>query len=50
MWPIITAMARSYAPQIVLPAAMVAGFIGEKVLSGRGGGGGEIEMPRIEHT
>ena len=29
MWPVITAMARSYAPQIVLPAAMVAGFIGE---------------------
>jgi len=28
MWPIITAMARTYAPQIVLPAAMVAGFIG----------------------
>ena len=29
MWPVITAMAGSYAPQIVLPAAMVAGFIGE---------------------
>ena len=35
MWPIITAMARSYAPQIVLPAAMVAGTIGEKVYIGK---------------
>ena len=29
MWPVITALARSYAPQIVFPAALVMGFIGE---------------------
>ena len=31
MWPIIMNLARSYAPQLVFPAACVAGFIGEKV-------------------
>ena len=32
MWPVITALARSYAPQIVFPAALVMGFIGEDFL------------------
>ena len=32
MWPVITALARSYAPQIVFPAALVMGFIGEAFL------------------
>lgn len=43
-------MARSYAPQIVLPAAMVAGFIGEKVFIGESGGKEKIEMLRSEHN
>ena len=35
MWPVIMNVARAYAPQIVLPAAMVCGFIGENFLLGR---------------
>ena len=39
MWPVIMNMARAYAPQIVLPAAMVCGFIGEKFFVGDIGNG-----------
>ena len=32
MWPVIMAMARTYAPYVVLPIATVIGFVGNKQL------------------
>ena len=40
MWPVVVAMARTYAPMVVLPAAGVVGFIGEAV---RGWGGARLK-------
>ena len=34
MWPVIMAMARSYAPYVVLPIATVIGFVGKTYFIG----------------